>query len=196
MEHFKRIANGIDVSHAVEDIRRHPELWRQITDRQNYAGSSHKDTETIFLRWCAGQSLVAAFTEIPAIDYPALGFLPKVFLLVYEALKLVKADRPERIGRVIIARLKPGGFITPHIDEGAYADHYERFHVSLESDGGNAFMAGDPSTGCGEFVHMRPGELWWFNHKTSHWVANGSDTPRTHLIIDAVAPKYRRERAP
>lgn len=192
MEHFKKLASGLLVGDLLRGLILQPELWKQVTDRQDYAGSAHKDTETVFLRWCPGRTIESAFTEIEAVDYPAAAALPGAEGLVNFALMEAGA---EKLGRVIVARLRPGGFITPHVDEGAYADHYERFHISLESESGNTFMVGDDQTDCGEFVHMRPGELWWFNHKMTHWVANRSERPRTHLIIDAVAPRYRRERA-
>jgi GNAT superfamily N-acetyltransferase len=58
----------------------------------------------------------------------------------------------------------------------------------LQSDPGNAFYCGT------ETVHMMPGELWWFNHKTRHWFENASLRPRWHMIIDAQCPSLHVER--
>lgn len=168
-----------------EEVARQPELFYEITARQDYAGAYHQDTETIFLRWCRSQTVEAAFTEIEAVDYPSLKKLPSAKELMWSADHLVHGLE---IGRMILVKFKPGGVIRPHIDEGPYADYYERFHISIDSEVGNCFMVD------GRYVHMKPGELWWFNHKKTHSVINFSSTPRLHLIIDIKAPMYRRER--
>jgi len=190
MDNFKLLKTGLSVQGLLSAIERQPHLWGEITERQTVPGSPHKYTEAIFIRWCETRTIAAAFTEIPAIDYPARENLPEVDELIFEAFNTAKANT---LGRVLIAKLAPGGNITPHADEGDVADYYERFHIPLCSEPGNVFHAGDPDRSF-EGVHMKPGELWWFNHKKQHWLFNGSDKPRIHLIIDAVAPCYRRER--
>jgi len=187
---FKLIKSGIDVSKLLEQVRANDHLFKMVTARQDYPGSNHKDTEAIFLRWCKTLTVEAAFTEIEAIDYPPLQMLPAAMPLILESIFEAGGSK---LGRVMIVNLKPGGQITPHYDGGEYADYYERFHLSLESEDGNLFFVGTPGE-QGEFVHMKPGELWWFNHKKVHWVNNLSDKPRLHLIMDIVAPLYRRER--
>jgi quercetin dioxygenase-like cupin family protein len=87
------------------------------------------------------------------------------------------------LGRIMIVRLKTGGEIAPHIDEGAYARYYARFHLVLESNPACVFKAG------GELVHMAPGELWWFNHQVEHSVVNNGPD-RTHIIVDLTAPGF------
>ncbi len=74
-----------------------------------------------------------------------------------------------------------------------YSDHFERFHLVLTSDQGNRFFVQN-SSGWLESYSMRAGEFFWFNHKEVHWAVNESKTPRMHMIIDCVAPQYRRER--
>lgn len=189
-ENLKRLAHGIDTKPLLEAIERQPDLWKEITDRQDTPGSPHRDTECIFLRWCETKSIEAAFTEIPAIDYPAYEKLPQARLLVETVLQVTGATK---LGRVLIAKLNPAGSIEKHADEGAYADCYERFHVALESEPGNTFFVEDREH-YGEFAEMQAGELWYFNHKKPHHVFNGSALPRIHLIVDAVAPKFRKER--
>lgn len=187
MINFFTIAKGIDVSRLTSQLATQSHLFDEITDRQAYEGSAHKDTRAIFLRWCKGLSVLAAFTEIPAFNFPAMGQLTEAHELINQITSKVGALE---LGRILIVSLRPGGVITPHADEGAYADHYERFHIVLKSEPGNVFICGDES------VEMKTGELWWFNHKESHSVVNNSSSERIHMIIDCVMPALRRERIP
>jgi hypothetical protein len=187
---FIKICTGLDVAPLVASLDAQPHLWYEHVGRQSYEGSAHRDTETIFLRWCQGETVEAAFTELDAIDYPGIFQLPESRTLIAEVLRLVESDQ---VARVIITRLKPGGLISAHADEGVYADHYERFHVPLVSEQGNMFFV-KHSEDNGEYAEMKPGELWWFNHKKVHAVINESNQHRIHLIVDCLAPKYRRDR--
>lgn len=187
---FDRIRVGLDVSTLEKELLANTNLWDQVTARQDHPASPHKDTKTIFLRWAKDISVESVFTDLVAIDCPALDVLSDARKLIGEIATSVGALK---VGRVILTSLKPGGFITPHSDEGAYADHYERFHLTLASDPGNHFVV-EHGPDHYESAHMKQGELWCFNHKKVHHVFNGSRKDRVHLIVDAVAPAYRRER--
>jgi aspartyl/asparaginyl beta-hydroxylase (cupin superfamily) len=182
---FRRIAVGLNVAPLLDALAVYPEHWNALTFRQTFPGSAHHDTQSIYLTYCERIDVESVFNDLRAVSYPALADLPEAADLINDALHLVGA---RSAGRVMLVDLKAGGRITPHIDEGAYADHYERFHLVITSEAGNVFECG------GDTAHMKPGELWWFNHKRLHSVSNYSDTPRLHLIVDAVAPKYRVER--
>lgn len=190
LQNFKRLTTKLPVDGLLDAIERQPELWGEITARQTTPGSPHKYTEAIFLRWCPTKTIEAVFTEIEAVDYPALSKLPEALPIIEFIKDLVGG---KELGRVLVVSLQPGGVITPHPDEGDYADHYERFHLSLQSDIGNVFCSGRPDRAF-EGCHMERGELWWFNHKETHWLFNASTRPRIHLIVDMVAPSYRKER--
>ncbi len=90
---------------------------------------------------------------------------------------LSQALASEQIGRVLVARLKPGGHISPHKDYGPYHDHYDRFHLCVSGDG-CLFRCGQ------ETVKMLPGEIWWFHNNDEHEVWNHSEEPRDHIIVD------------
>lgn len=185
MRSFELLSSGLDVEPLNEALKRQTELWDEVTGRQDYPGSAHKDTKAIFLRWCKGLDVQSAFTEIPAFNFPAMGKLKEAHNLINEITSRAGA---KELGRILIVNLRSGGAITPHADEGVYADYYERFHLVLHSESGNIFKCD------GEEVEMKTGELWWFNHKECHEVVNKSQSDRIHLIIDAVAPTFRRER--
>lgn len=195
---FIKIAENIDVKPLVEELNSKPALWGEITERQFAPGSPHRDTQSIFIRGPKERTLDAIFNAIETVDYPACFKIESLDNIMTSFCKLVE---PKSIGRILIVNLFAGGMIQPHADEGAYADHYDRFHLSLQSEAGNLFYSThvkDERGLCvhGEMVHMRAGELYCFNHKREHWLHNQSALGRIHLIIDAVAPKYRYERAP
>lgn len=189
---FECLISDLDVRPLLRSLEMQSSLWTHITARQTTPGTPHVDTQTIFLRWAAAQTIEAVFNDLDAVDYPALMDLPEARGLLAQS---VEASRANTLGRAIIVRLKPGGRITPHADEGAYADHYERFHLVLQSDAGNRFHVADPANPhIYTTAEMKPGQLWWFNHKRTHWVENRSNRERIHLIMDMVAPSYRTER--
>lgn len=192
VQNLIRIASGLPVLPLLQAVEAQPSLWGEITARQDHPASPHRDTEAIFLRWCAGRDVQSVFTDLHAVEYPAFHTLHRQ---TWPLLDLIYANVGGReLGRAVLVNLKPGGYITPHVDEGAYADHFERFHLPLCSGVDNFFHVEGEGAQPTQTVHMKPGELWWFNHKQPHWVANSSKQPRIHLIVDIVAPKYRRER--
>lgn len=170
---------------AMEEIRRNWYLWDEITHRQDYPGSAHTDTKAIYLRWAAEWTPACIFDSLSAEWCDAAHSLGETMSLVRYLLDAIGATE---FGRVMLVSLKPGGRITPHWDAGLYADHFDRFHVALQSDAGNAFTVDDAS------VHMADGEAWWFNHQLEHTVRNESQRERVHLIIDCVAPGFRAMR--
>lgn len=180
MKRFERIAVGLPVAPVLAAIK--PEMWDQITTRQDYAGSAHHSTRTIFLRGPADGANV--FDGLESVSYP----LAEDMALrgaVEEAIFGAGLDLCE-MGRIMLVELKPGAHIDRHADEGAYARHFSRFHIPLVSDPAVQFWCGHES------VHMAAGECWWFEHQLEHEVRNGSDMPRIHLIFDArVSGLYR-----
>ena len=47
---FVRIADGLDVKPLLKLLDAKPELWKEIEIRQQFTGSPHKDTESIYVR--------------------------------------------------------------------------------------------------------------------------------------------------
>jgi len=188
---FLKISEGIDVQPLLNKLKSFPLLWGEITARQKTPGSAHAHTRAIFLRWAKELSIHATFNDLKAMNYPALKVLEDEAIPLID--KIFLEVEGIELGRVLIVDPKPFGVIQAHADEGAYADKYERFHLSMASDEGNEFFV-QTTPEVGEFVHMKAGQLWWFDHKKTHWLINDSEHMRTHLIVDVVAPKYRRER--
>lgn len=191
LQNFKRLSAQLDVAPILLALEKNSHLFDQITARQTTPGSPHRDTKSIFLRWCKDQTVEAAFNDLIAVDYPALAELPEARPLIAEMMRLAGSPK---IGRVLITSLEPGGMIEAHADEGIVADNFERFHLPLQSDEGNWFFSYLPDSDSREVVHMKPGEVWWFNHKRWHEVENRSHRPRLHLIVDCIAPAFRKDR--
>lgn len=192
MKGFKKVAEGISISEMVAALYHNHEAWEQIKARQETPGSAHSETKTIFLRWAPEFTIDAVFNQIEAIDCPMLKVFPEATDLVNAFCKILN---PTQLGRVIITSLRAHGKIDPHVDEGAYADHYQRFHIPISCGEGSKFCVSynDGEGPTQETVHMKPGELWWFDNKKTHWVENPCDTARVHVIFDAVVPGWERE---
>lgn len=187
---FARIASNLSVAPLLEKLAQHPLLWKDITARQDTPGSPHADTECIFLRWPADQGVWAAFYDLTCIDYPAAELLmPEVGALLLAVLEALGLDHAHAdVGRVILTSLKPGGHVLRHVDEGPYADKYDRFHVVLEPGEKTTFIV------AGMLEVPARGDLFWFNHKREHEATNHGLQPRIHLIFDMVAPQWRAQR--
>lgn len=185
MNHFTKLPVMFNPYGALKELDAHPDLWGQITARQDFPGSDHKDTETIYLRGPAKLDVPSDYMAVGnAVDYLGnLGELPACADLLRHALETVGASE---LGYVMIVKLKAGGYVTPHIDEGPYSDHFTRFHLVLSTNAACVFHVEQ------EDQHMQAGELWQFDHKSTHHFVNNGDTDRIHIIFDAVpAPALR-----
>lgn len=181
MRHFYRLTAQCAIEALCMQLWRQPRLWNQYTLRTTHPQTPHKEVSDIWLRF---QDLALyersgdaqhIIDEHESINYPAWYALPGAWPLVFD---LMRAVQGERLGRVLLTRLPPGGHITPHIDGGAHAAYYERYHIVLQSQEPCMFRTGD------EVVHMAPGECWWFDNSVEHEVLNTSAIDRIHLIID------------
>jgi len=180
---FKRLAQGLDIQPLLDAVSANPELWNAITVRQDHTGSAHKDTRAIYLRGPFDFTFKDYFMTVEAYDYPLMDELKDVLVPLLSP--VLKELGVTELGYVMLVELKPGGHVKKHIDQGKYADHYCRFHVAITGEQGATLTVG------GESQHFDPGELWWFNHKTMHYADNKSETPRIHLIFDAVTTRLR-----
>jgi hypothetical protein len=113
--------------------------------------------------------------DCECVNYPANLDLPQARLIVLDLMRLVEG---ERLGRVIVTRLPPGGVITPHKDQGAPAAYYDRYQLAVQALPGNVFRAGE------EQITMASGDIWWFDNEQEHEVKNNSEGDRIVVIID------------
>ncbi len=186
---FERVATDLDVEPIRARLEAMPHLWDEITARQEYSGSAHIDTQCIYPRGPYKFTPYYYMFHTGAYDYPVMDTLADVLVPILRPL-LTDVLKVDELGRVLIVKLKPGGVVTPHVDEGTYADHYARFHVAVTGSDKATLTAG------GETHHIEPGEAWWFDHKVEHSAQNDGDTDRIHIIIDAVTPRFPMRKVP
>lgn len=177
MNNFQCLAAGVDVVPAYNAVMRNPQLWNQNTLRTRHPRTAHSDVDDIWLRFNEVDEAnpVGVVDDKECVNYPAWWLFPQAQKLVFDLMAKVQG---ERLGRVLIARLKPGRRITPHVDGGAPAEYYDRYHIVLFSAPGCLFRAGD------ETVHMGTGQIWWFDNTKEHEVINNSVDDRVHLVVD------------
>jgi hypothetical protein len=176
MKNFELIQDGFDVDRARHELL--DSMWIHVPE------GVHRDTFRIDLRGplLATKEAIANDTEMVTHAKHA----PEVWRLARRLHNYMGSAY--ELGRVIVVSLDPDSVILPHVDTyGDYVEHYVRFHMPIQSDEGNRFFCGD------EDVHMRPGELWWFNHKQKHFVVNTSGRPRWHLMVDLAIPEYKEK---
>ena len=177
MKNFLLIDPGLDVTPARAQLAMRSHLWNQNTLRTKHPGTAHSQVDDIWLRFnqVSEGDEFKVIDDMEAINYPAWWELTECRNLCFW---LMARMHGERLGRAMVTRLKPGAVITPHVDMGAPATYYDRFHVVLQGAPGSLFRAGD------ETVTMRTGQVWWFDNQVEHEVVNNSVDDRIHIVVD------------
>lgn len=175
MRNFQQIASGLIVTPLLNAVLRN-DLWNKNTLRTQHPNTAHSQVDDIWLRFNKlPENVTDVIDDTEAVNYPAWFALPDAQNI---CLNLMHQVRGERLGRVLITRLAPGKTIDPHVDGGAPANYYRRFHVSLLGMPGQLFRCGS------EIVSMPTGEVWWVNNRILHSVENNSADDRVTMIVD------------
>lgn len=165
-------------------LQMRPHLWGEHPYRTEFEGTPFWGMDDILLRYSAPEKHTgnpdghACIDDLDIVPYDAWNTLPEVHDLVFN---LMRRYRAVSLGRVILARLPPGGTIKPHVDNyGRYAnrDRGLRLHAVVQALPGCLFHCGD------ETIQTRTGEVWWFQHRQTHSAENNSGDDRIHLLID------------
>lgn len=174
MRHFQKIAESIDTIPLLNALAQRPDLWNEHTLRTTHPLSPHKQTDDV---WCLfndtsdPESVVDDCEVVPYRGWYELPIRPLV-------LDLMRRVDGIRLGRVLISRLAPGKEIPEHVDQGAPATYYKRYHLALKAEPGALNMSG------GEVIQYRMGDLWWFDNSVPHSVVNNSADDRITLVMD------------
>lgn len=161
-----------EINKVLKSIK--PDYWEQIQVRQNYPGSSHHSTESIFLRGPSIFDEYNYFNTIESVDFPLLKEIPIQNILNH----LIEEFNIGYFSRCILVKLKPHSIVSPHIDEGFYAENTLRGHLCLSSNE-KCFLIEN-----GIKSHLKVGESKIFNHREIHSAENGGETDRIHFVFD------------
>ena len=174
------LTSGVNVTALVNAIELQPELWDENTFRTEHACSPHVDASDILVRFNKVTDIKTVFNDIECFWQDAAFKLP-IMPLIYDLMMNVAGDQ---IGRVVITKLQPGGRITPHVDGGAPAKYYQRFHLSLKNAPGAYFRCGDSK------IEPLPGTWFIVDNSKEHEVVNDSAMERWTLIVDVRTPLF------
>jgi len=176
MRHFQKIAEGIDVVPILNALAVRPDLWNENDLRTTHPQSPHTACDDIWLLFNAmPENPEAVVDDCEVVSYRGWRELPHVRALILDLMRRVDGVR---LGRVIISRLPPGQSIPAHVDQGAPATYYKRYHLALQSLPGALNHSGD------EVTNYRPGEFWWFDNAASHAIVNNSADDRIVIVMD------------
>lgn len=177
MRNFLQIGTT-DTVPLLQQLFAKPDLWKADTYLRDYPQGPFGDTETVFIRFPP-----ASVTELErnsrdqheCVWMDGATHCPAALPIVRMLAGRVEA---ERIGRVMINKLRPGGKIFAHADTPTHADYWDRYHVVLQTGKGCTFRCGT------ETHHMQAGTVWWFQNAIEHETVNASDVDRIHMVID------------
>lgn len=193
MRHFELIQSGVDVVGVCRELDANQALWNAHSRRKTAPGTPHAEMSDIWVRYndvtpYQGHDDWSRFNDehVP-VWYPAWRALPSLQPIVFDLMAKV---RGEMIGGVLITKIPPGGRIEPHTDDGWHVQFYEKFYLSLKSAPGARFWA--EADGHREALEPKPGEVWLFDNRKTHWVENESGEDRITAIICIRTEKFGR----
>jgi len=184
MRNFLRLAQGIDMQPLMLQIIRQPQLWKADTYLRDYPQGPFNDVDTIFLRFppaSVSELERSQKDQHECVWMDGAIHLPAARRMIFSLMASVEG---ERLGRVMINRIRPGGRIYPHSDTPVHADYWDRMHFVLQGLPGSNFRCGD------EQVYMATGEVWFFRNELEHEVQNASAADRIHMICDIRCSRF------
>ncbi len=171
---IRSLGYALDVSEAVKQLE-NPEVWNERDERRKaYAHAATSDCWVRFRDMQAWDGSDGLTDEHESVWQPVVHKIPAVWSLVR---KVLRRERPERLGGVLLTKIPPGGSVEPHIDSGWHAGYYEKIAVQIRGNKEQAF--------CFENCELRPvaGEVYTFRNDVLHWVTNDSAEDRITLIV-------------
>lgn len=185
MNNMMHIASGINVLPLQLALKRNPQLWNEITSRTEHPESPHRDVSDIHIRYNDlknHENRVQFNLEHDSVWYPSVAVLPEVKEIAFQLMGLV---RGERLGGILITRIPPGKQCFPHIDGGWHASYYDKYAIQIQGNAEQAFCFDNES------FSAAPGDVYWFDNSTSHWVTNNSNEDRITLIVCIRSERYK-----
>ncbi len=170
MNKIRKIADGVNVTPLLWALQANQQLWNADDQRTKDATSPHCEVDDIWARYSATPKEPGPHESV---WYPAAALLP-VREIVYPLMQFV---RGERLGGVLITRIRAGHECKRHRDSSWHAKHYEKFAVQVQSAPGQFFCFED------ETLEPMPGDVYTFQNQFDHWVTNATQHDRITLIV-------------
>jgi hypothetical protein len=162
----------LDIGALTDAVKDHRDRFGDETWRQDAPATPHPDTETLYLRMPPVITPRAVFESLIVLDRPLYA---GAFREAVEEIAGIAGKNP---ARAMVINLKPGGKITRHRDEGAYAEATERYHLPVITNPDAWLEVGD------QRMHMEAGTFYRFAKHVEHEGANQGETDRIHLVVD------------
>ncbi len=193
MRHFELIQSGVQIDGVLRELDARPDLWDQHSRRKTAPGTPHAQMSDIWVRYnddaphrASGDWSRFNDAHVP-IWYPAWDALPSLKPIAFDLMARVQG---EMMGGILITRIPHGLGIDRHTDDGWHVQQYDKFYLSLRSAPGARFWA--EHDGVREALEPRPGEIWLFDNRKSHWVTNDSGQDRITCIFCIRTEKFGR----
>jgi hypothetical protein len=156
------------------------DAWLEY-DRRQKRFEAHQHTQTIPLLFDE---------DMRHTDPTAWPRLAQVEPVLEPVLDLIRKANPPSAGtggdgyfvRIVLTRLSPGSFISPHRDRNDTIMRSHRNHLALITNEQVDFGIE------GQTQHIAAGEIWEINNRKYHAVRNLGEDARIHLILDYVVP--------
>lgn len=175
MHRFKLIRDSIDVQPYLDEIASVPNAWDLNSGCKDKI-KVQREADAIPIR---GMRKSRAMGRSPRdVHESRFTNTSKKFPKIKELLASIADDLDSELSRAKVVKLPPGAKVYAHIDRGEYYRERDRYHLVLQTSEGNTLSCAE------ETLHMRVGELWWFDNKKEHAAQNASEEDRIHFIFD------------
>ena len=163
----------VDIS-AIKKLlaQKTPENWQENEMRQKQF-LVHRDTESIVLKWSENSSSQSP-VETAHYFYEFEPLLQPIFDLIQNQYRY---DRPVW-RKIMFAKLKVHGEITPHVDTAIALQLVHRIHIPIVTNEHVHFFIN------GVDYNLHVGEVVSVDNTRMHSVQNHGEEDRIHLIVD------------
>ena len=173
-DYIRIIAEGIDPKPFLDQIQKSDWKWMNRTasaDPDSYGGDFDPPG---FLPLCMG---VADADDTAAIKNSERLQRTEMYDRFTEVHKFWKQWGFTEHARAAFFKLKPGGTVGKHIDDGTYYLNKDRYHLALQ--GTYRYRVGNYE------MIVNPGTFFWFHNKEYHGAWNIGEVDRISLVFDA-----------
>ena len=180
MNNFLRIGQNAATMPLLLELQRQPELWNRDLERLDFAGSPHRETSDVWLRYKDKRPHVesgdfSGFNDPHyGVWYPSYYALPAARPLIFSLMSSVLG---EALGGVLIYKIPPGKRIYPHVDTGWHVEYFDKFNLALQCDPNTVFRY----PGSGEEMRVQTGDVHWFRNDLEHEVVN--EGKEDHIVM-------------